>query len=154
MKMYITFLLVGLINSIPVSLLLGVFGMLNIRQATFHSFSTNSFLNILAKNVGFCTVIYLLAYFSRRLQYLTLFMTGFINGLVISFLGIQGYLVAVPHGIPEILSTAIFAEEGRVFFEEGLFRTRRVALALVLLILAAYIESNMSSLLATFITGL
>ncbi len=142
MKIYITFLMLGLINSIPASLLLGVFGMLDIRQAVFHPLPIHGFLNILAKNLGFCIVIYLLAYFSRRLQYLVLFMTGFINGLIVSFLGIQGYLLAIPHGIPEILSTAIFANEGKVFFEEGNFRKKRVVLALVLLILAAYIESS------------
>jgi len=72
---------------------------------------------------------------------------GLVNGLITSIFGVIGFMLLIPHSIPEIIAICLFAEEGYRYLKLNTkLRLKRVIIALVLLTIAAYLESYVTPL--------
>ena len=97
---------------------------------------------IFLRNLGFIIALFTIGILSDKVQYLLLTIIGLVNGLITSIFGIIGFLLLIPHGIPEIIAICLFADEGYRYLKLNMkLRLKRVIVALVLLTIAAYLES-------------
>lgn len=102
---------------------------------------------VLSKNISFSITVFLLGYLSFKVQFFIMFLIGFIAGFLSSIYGLLGFASLLPHGIPEIIAFCLFAEEGYRYLKLDMkLRFRRIVIASILLIIAAFLESYVTPL--------
>ncbi len=105
-----------------------------------------SFDIILIKNSQFSIIIFLLG-FNEFIQYVVMFIAGFVNGLLLSpLMPICAVLGILPHGLLELAGYALAGVGGYEYFSLHVISLKDSLIkyllpSLVLLIVAAFIET-------------